>query len=79
MIDCEIVLRAVRAQAPGQNETQRYAPLKNDYSHPMDALQYGCYFYKHGLVNGDGQSDEWGRDDTSPGDLQKVNMDCVFV
>jgi len=44
--------------APGQSIV--YNPVKDDYSHPMDALQYGCWFYKSGFVNSGGQDDAWG-------------------
>ena len=64
-VDAPMVRRALNGgyqypeYAPGQVETRQYVPLKNLYSHPMDAVQYGCVFFKSGLANGDGQREDW--------------------
>jgi len=50
------------AYSPGQAEAMNYAPVKDEYSHIMDALQYVCYHVKEGLAEGDGQREDWGLD-----------------
>jgi len=64
-VDAPTVRRALNGgyqypeYAPGQVESRQYVPLKNLYSHPMDAVEYGCVFFKCGLAGGDGQRDDW--------------------
>jgi len=56
---CAYFCEVLPEYAPGQTETRAYEPVKNDYSHPMDAVQYGCVYFREGLGQGDGQHDDW--------------------
>lgn len=63
-----------RTFSPGQSETTKFEPIKNEASHPMDAIQYGCYAFKHGLYTSDGQDAAWGSR-TSERSVDEVPID----